>query len=107
MCISKDMDKICRETLEKVKSYFNNGLKDRRKESVSGKKIYCYICCRIHKIPLTLACYHIGLDHSTVSHHLESIKKDEIDLAIKINNKNNYERKENPYEKTGFRYNKN
>lgn len=92
--------------LEKVMLVSNKG----RINNSSLKRVFSYVCCKIQNISTTVAGKALGVEHTTILHHLRKITDDEIEKAkifastmntpqprIKI-------KKENIYEKTGFRY---
>lgn len=113
-CRKEYSRKKCEKILKKVENYFQLVFSGRYSNQTKPKRIYCYICCVIEKLPKLAAGDVAKFNHTTIEYHIKSITEEEIILAKKIS-ENNYQPKEhykfekpskhiNIYEKTGFRY---
>lgn len=113
-CRKEYSRKKCEKILKKVENYFQLVFSGRYSNQTKPKKIYCYICCVIEKLPKLAAGDVAKFNHTTIKYHIKSITEEDIALAKKIS-ENDYQPKEcyrpkilpkhvNIYEKTGFRY---
>lgn len=113
-CRKEYSRKKCEKILKKVENYFQLVFSGRYSNQTKPKKIYCYICCVIEKLPKLAAGDVAKFNHTTIEYHIKSITEEDIALAKKIS-ENDYQPKEcyrpkilpkhvNIYEKTGFRY---
>ena len=71
----------CKIILDKIKKQAHVDFSGRNAESAYYKRIYCYICKEILNCSSAIVGKVIGIDHSTVIHHVRNCDEKIINIA--------------------------
>ena len=82
-CRKEYSRKKCEKILKKVENYFQLVFSGRYSNQTKPKRIYCYICCVIEKLPKLAAGDVAKFNHTTIEYHIKSITEEDIALAKK------------------------